>query len=110
LDGKKLAYSVEEACEALGIGRALTYELIMRRAAALDQGRGASAHPSVGAERLSIRCRVTRFATLHQLRPWPERDPFRLLPCGWLTIRPTRHAAHPACLTHGDFVDDSPQH
>jgi len=29
LDGKKLAYSVEEACQALGIGRALTYELIM---------------------------------------------------------------------------------
>jgi excisionase family DNA binding protein len=29
LDGKKLAYSVEEACEALGIGRALAYELIM---------------------------------------------------------------------------------
>jgi excisionase family DNA binding protein len=29
LDGKKLAYSVEEAREALGIGRALAYELIM---------------------------------------------------------------------------------
>jgi excisionase family DNA binding protein len=31
LDGstKRLAYSVEEACQALGIGRALTYELIM---------------------------------------------------------------------------------
>ena len=29
LDGKKLAYSVEEACQALGIGRALAYELIM---------------------------------------------------------------------------------
>jgi excisionase family DNA binding protein len=29
LDGKKLAYSVEETCEALGIGRALAYELIM---------------------------------------------------------------------------------
>jgi excisionase family DNA binding protein len=28
LDGKKLAYSVEEACQALGIGRALTYELL----------------------------------------------------------------------------------
>ena len=28
MDGKKLAYSVEEACEALGIGRALAYELI----------------------------------------------------------------------------------
>jgi excisionase family DNA binding protein len=27
LDGKKLAYWVEEACEALGIGRALAYEL-----------------------------------------------------------------------------------
>jgi len=29
LEGKKLAYSVEEACQALGIGRALAYELIM---------------------------------------------------------------------------------
>jgi excisionase family DNA binding protein len=31
LDGstKRLAYSVEEACQALGIGRALAYELIM---------------------------------------------------------------------------------
>lgn len=27
-DGKKLAYSVEEACKALGISRALVYELI----------------------------------------------------------------------------------
>jgi excisionase family DNA binding protein len=26
---KRLAYSVEEACEALGVGRALLYELIM---------------------------------------------------------------------------------
>jgi excisionase family DNA binding protein len=29
LDGNKLAYSVDEACQALGIGRALAYELIM---------------------------------------------------------------------------------
>lgn len=29
MDGKKLAYSVEETCQALGIGRALAYELIM---------------------------------------------------------------------------------
>jgi excisionase family DNA binding protein len=29
LDGKKLAYSVEEASEALGIGRALMYDLLM---------------------------------------------------------------------------------
>ena len=29
LDGNKLAYSVEEACQTLGIGRALAYELIM---------------------------------------------------------------------------------
>jgi excisionase family DNA binding protein len=28
LDGNKLAYSVQEACQALGIGRALAYELI----------------------------------------------------------------------------------
>ena len=27
-DGKKLAYSVEEACKALGISRVLVYELI----------------------------------------------------------------------------------
>jgi excisionase family DNA binding protein len=26
---KRLAYSVDEACQALGIGRALAYELIM---------------------------------------------------------------------------------
>jgi excisionase family DNA binding protein len=29
MDSKKLAYSVEEACQALGIGRALAYELLM---------------------------------------------------------------------------------
>ncbi len=29
MDGNKLAYSVEEACQALGIGQALAYELIM---------------------------------------------------------------------------------
>ena len=31
MDGstKRLAYSVDEACQALGIGRALVYELIM---------------------------------------------------------------------------------
>ena len=28
MDGNKLAYSVQEACQALGIGRALAYELI----------------------------------------------------------------------------------
>jgi excisionase family DNA binding protein len=29
MDGRKLAYSVEEACQTPGIGRALAYELIM---------------------------------------------------------------------------------